>query len=248
MITLSLVGIATGNPDHLTRQAVRTLNAAEVILLPRKGADKAGLADLRRRMLAEVVTAPVRIAEYDVPHRAGEGDYLDAVADWHDGIALIWRDLLAAHLPQGGRAAAMVWGDPSLYDSSLRIAARVGGLAVEVVPGLSSLQLLTAAHGIALNAVGAPVVITTGRRLRAGGWPAGADTVAVMLDSGGAFNAIDPAGVAVWWGGCLGLPQQALVAGPLAEAAPRILAARARLRADLGWVMDIYLLRRGDDR
>ncbi|MCA3862067.1 MAG: hypothetical protein IOB81_25890, partial [Burkholderia sp.] len=48
-----------------------------------------------------------------------------------------------------GRLALLVWGDPALYDSSLRIAERLqaGGLPlrVRVVPGLTSLQLLTAA-------------------------------------------------------------------------------------------------------
>jgi precorrin-6A synthase len=248
MITLSLVGIATGNPDHLTGQAVAALNAADLILLPRKGAAKSDLADLRRRILDRVLTKPVRIADYDVPERAAGADYLGAVADWHDAIARLWEAALTRHLPQGGRAAVMVWGDPSLYDSSLRIAARIGGLAVEVVPGLSSLQLLTAAHGIALNALGAPVVITTGRRLRSQGWPPGADTVAVFLDAGGAFTALDPAGLSIWWGAYLGLPEEALVAGPLTDVGAAILAARARLRAEHGWIMDIYLMRRGDDR
>lgn len=248
MIALSLVGIATGNPAHLTGQAVAALNAADVILLPRKGAAKSDLADLRREILGRVVTAPVRVVEYDMPQRAGAEDYLGAVRDWHDEIARIWQAALATHLPQGGRAAVMVWGDPSLYDSTLRIASRISGLRVEVVPGITSMQLLTAAHGVPLNALGAPVVITTGRQLRNGGWPLGADTVVVMLDSGGAFMTLDPAGVSIWWGACLGMPQEVLVAGPLAEVAAPILETRARLREEHGWIMDIYLMRRGDDR
>jgi precorrin-6A synthase len=116
------------------------------------------------------------------------------------------------------------------------------------VPGITSLQLLTAAHGIPLNALGAPVVITTGRRLRTGGWPAGADTVAVLLDGGGAFSAIDPEGVTIWWGAYLGMPDEVLRAGQLTAVAGDILATRARLRAAHGWIMDIYLMRRGRDR
>ncbi|MFN4100527.1 MAG: precorrin-6A synthase (deacetylating), partial [Pararhodobacter sp.] len=87
------------------------------------------------------------------------------------------------------------------------------------------------------------VLITTGRRLREG-WPEGADSVAVMLDSGGAFKALDPEGVTIWWGACLGMAQEALIAGPLAEVSERILSTRAAIRARHGWVMDIYLLRR----
>ncbi len=247
MIHLSLIGIGTGNPDHLTAQAVKALNRADMILLPRKGNDKSDLADLRRQIVADVVTAPVRVVEYDVPARADQADYLGAVNDWHDAIAGVWQAAMAAHLPGGGRVALMVWGDPSLYDSTLRIAARLPALETEVIPGITSLQVLTAAHAIPLNALAAPVVITTGRRLRDEGWPAGADSVAVMLDSGGAFSAIDPAGVAIWWGAYVGKPHQALIHGPLADVAATIVETRARLRAEHGWIMDIYLLRRGGD-
>lgn len=247
MITLSLIGIGTGNPDHLTTEAVAALNGADLILLPRKGEDKTDLADLRRLILSRVLTAPVPVAEYDVPTRADQADYLGAVNDWHDAIAGVWRDVLTKRLPQGGKVALMVWGDPSLYDSTLRIAARLDGVTVQVVPGITSLQVLTAAHAIALNTLAAPVTITTGRQLRDHGWPAGAVTVAVMLDKGGAFTAIDPTDTAIWWGAYVGMPQQALIHGPLALVADKILATRARLRAEHGWIMDIYLLRRGGD-
>lgn len=249
MIALDLIGIGTGNPDHLTRQAEAALRAADLILLPMKGAEKTGLADLRRAICAGLPGLAARIVEFDLPRRADRSDYLGAVEDWHDAIAATWAGLIAAHLPRGGRVALMVWGDPSLYDSSLRIAGRLGarGMALRcsVVPGITSLQVLCAEHRIPLNDLGAPVVITTGRRVRAQGWPPGTDSVAVMLDAGGAFAALPPEGVTIWWGGCLGLPEQVLEHGPLAEAGPRILRARAGLRDRLGWVMDIYLMRRG---
>jgi precorrin-6A synthase len=40
------------------------------------------------------------------------------------------------------------------------------------------------------------------------------------------------------------MPEQILDAGPLAEAAPRIIARRAEARARHGWIMDTYLMRR----
>ena len=246
MITLSLIGIGTGNPDHLTAQAVRALNAADLILLPRKGEQKSDLADLRRQILAQVLTAPVTVAEYDVPTRADQADYLGAVNDWHDAIARVWQDTIAAH-PGAQTVALLVWGDPSLYDSTLRIAARLPGLAVKVIPGITSLQVLTAAHAIPLNTLAAPVTITTGRQLRDHGWPYGAVTLAVMLDKGGAFTAIDPKDMTIWWGAYVGMAEQVLIHGPLADVSDHILATRARLRADHGWIMDIYLLRRGHD-
>jgi precorrin-6A synthase len=244
MITLSLIGIGTGNPDHLTAEAARALNAADLVLLPRKGEDKSDLADIRHQILRLVLTAPIPVAEYVVPERADQPDYLAAVNDWHDAIAQVWLAAITAHLPNGGKVALMVWGDPSLYDSTLRIAARLGNVAVKVIPGITSLQVLTAAHAIPLNSLAAPVTITTGRNLRAHGWPAGVSTIAVMLDKGGAFAEIDQNDTYIWWGAYVGLPQQALVHGPLASVSTQILETRARLRAEHGWIMDIYLLRR----
>jgi precorrin-6A synthase len=247
MITLSLIGIGTGNPDHLTAQAVQALNAADLILIPKKGDEKSDLAEVRHLILGQVLTAPVPVAEYDVPQRADQSDYLGAVNDWHGAIAQVWATTIAEALPQGGTVALMVWGDPSLYDSTLRIAARLSGLTVRVIPGITSLQVLTAAHAIPLNTLAAPVTITTGRQLRENGWPKGATTLAVMLDKGGAFTAIDPADTSIWWGAYVGMPEECLIHGPLADVADHILATRARLRAEHGWIMDIYLLRRGGD-
>lgn len=248
MIELDLIGIGTGNPDHLTTEAARAMNDADLILLPRKGRTKSDLIDLRRAICAEVLTGPVRIAEFDLPVRDADAVYLDAVNDWHEAIAAAWATQIALHLPDGGRLALLVWGDPSLYDSSLRIAERLKGggmdLQVRVVPGITSIQALTAAHAIPLNPLAGPVTITTGRMLRTHGWPQGTDTIVVMLDSGCAFAVLEPQGTTIWWGAYLGMAQEALERGPLAEAGPRITARRAELRERHGWIMDVYLIRK----
>lgn len=248
MIDLHLIGIGTGNPDHLTRAAIAAMNAADLILLPRKGDAKSDLIDLRRMICADVLTGATRVVEFDLPERDTTAPYLSAVDQWHDAIAVTWRTQIAEHLPNGGRLALLVWGDPSLYDSTLRIADRLrtDGMAVTVTvePGITSLQALTAAHAIPLNTVGAPVLVTTGRRLRAGGWPVDIDTIAVMLDGDCAFQTLDAAGISIWWGAYLGMEDQTLIAGALDVVAERIVEARAELRARHGWIMDIYLLRR----
>ncbi|UEQ02297.1 precorrin-6A synthase (deacetylating) [Halomonas profundus] len=250
MITLSLIGIGTGNLDHVTLAAVRALNNADLILLPRKGEAKSDLIDLRRLLCERLLEAPVttKIVEFDLPSRDGRNDYLVAVDDWHAAIASVWAQLIDEHLPNGGRVGMLVWGDPSLYDSSLRITQRLSTAGkqvdVEVVPGITSLQVLTAEHKIPLNALAEPIQITTGRRLRERGWPSDAATVAVMLDSGGAFTSLPQDDIYIWWGAYLGMEKQCLIKGWLNEVSDEIIERRAELRESYGWIMDCYLMAR----
>lgn len=247
MIDLTLIGIGTGHPDHLTLQAVAAMRAADLILIPLKGAEKDDLAGLRRDICARHLGAAARIIEFEMPRRDAEDpDYRRGVDRWHDAIAARWQAAIQNHLPGlSGRVALLVWGDPSLYDSTLRIAERLPmPVTRRVIPGITAIQALCAAHAIPLNRIGQPVQITTGRRLRDHGWPEGADTVVVMLDGDCAFRDLPPEGLTIWWGGYVGMAQEVLDHGPLAEAGPRIIAARAQARARHGWIMDIYLLRR----
>ena len=249
MIELLLVGIGTGNPDHLTLQAIKALNSADLVMIPRKGESKADLAELRRTICADVLTNPnTRLVEFDLPVRdASNPAYRAGVDDWHDAIAAVWKDTILAEIGQNGRVALMVWGDPSLYDSTLRIASRIEKslpLTLAVIPGITSLQALTAAHAIPINDIGAPFTVTTGRKLREEGWPDGADTLAIMLDGECSFLTIDPAEVSIWWGAYVGMTEQITISGKLSEVADKIVQTRAKARADHGWIMDIYILRR----
>ena len=261
---LSLIGMGIGSPAHLTRQGEQALRRLDLLLLPDKGEDKAELAAARLRLLQVVrpdfdteAGGGVRVARYAVPPRDGADAadtprYLDGVRRWHDALARAWAQALRDHLPQGGQAGVLIWGDPALFDSSMRIAQRVARelpLEWEVVPGISALQALAAAHAVPLNELASPVLITSGRWLRQHGCPADVPALAVMLDGGTAFEALpDPYAWHIWWGAYLGLPQQTLDSGPLPQAGPRIARARAALRQAHGWMLDIYLLkRRGAD-
>lgn len=245
-LQLTLIGIGTGNPEHLTLQAIRAMNAQDVILIPRKGTGKDDLAQLRLDMCDELVTNhTTHIVEFELPVRnEATPDYRQRVDDWHDAIATVWQDAIVSH-GSAKKVALLVWGDPSLYDSTLRIAARIKPAPqITVIPGITSLQALTAAHATVLNEIGAPFIVTTGRRLRDEGWPTGVDTVAVMLDAGSAFEAISPDDVYIWWGAYVGMKEQIVIEGPLSEVAEQITQTRARARTDHGWIMDIYLLRK----
>ncbi len=246
-----VIGIGTGDPRHLTLEAVDHLAGADVVFIPRKGEEKEMLAEVRREMVRHHGRKDQRIVEFDLPRRRSTGiGYEEGVAEWHAAIADLYAGLLRDQLEESEAAAFLVWGDPMLYDSTLRILERVRGLdavsfAVTVVPGITSIQALAASHAIPLNAIGQPVTITTGRRLTET-FPDPAGTAVVMLDGEQAFLALTDPEVTIYWGAYLGLPQQVIIAGKLGLVREEIVARRAALRADHGWIMDIYLLRRTD--
>jgi precorrin-6A synthase len=240
--TVLIVGIGAGHPEHITIQAINALNRADVLFIPDKGVGKADLADLRREIVRRYVSNPQsRMLGYAVPRRdVGNPNYGQSVEDWHDALAARFGELLDA-VPEGGAGAFLVWGDPGLYDSTIRIVERLQRsrpLSVEIIPGITSIQALTAAHGIALNRIGEPVHITTGRRLGS----VDADTV-VMLDGQTAFLDAD-SDLHIFWGAYLGTPDEIVISGRLGEVRDRIAETRKEAREQHGWIMDTYLLRK----
>jgi precorrin-6A synthase len=254
MRELLIVGIGPGHPDQLTVQAVKALNRADVFFRIDKGDAKGGLNDARDEILRRHVTRPgYRVVDIPEPARdrspglSADG-YQGAVQDWYEARARLIAEAIGAELGPDGVGAFLVWGDPSLYDSMLRIVDRVlalGTVAFEyaVIPGVTSVQALAAAHRIPLNRVGEPVHITPGRRI-ATGLPEGLDSAVIMLDSAFVAAGFDEAALSVFWGAYLSTPDEVLISGPLREVAGQIAGARAALRARHGWIMDTYLLRR----
>ncbi|MER5301723.1 precorrin-6A synthase (deacetylating) [Streptomyces lasiicapitis] len=260
MRKIHVIGIGAGDPDHLTLQAVKAFGDTDVFFILGKGEEKADLVALRRGMLdAHRPDGAYRVVEARDPERdrkAGGADYSPAVDDWRGRRADIYERLIAEELRAEETGAFLVWGDPALYDSTIGILEEVlarGSVEFDyaVVPGISSVSALAARHRTGLNRVARPVQITTGRRLADEGFPDGVDDVVVMLDARQAFARYadrDDAGIyEIYWGAYIGTPDEILVSGPLAEAAPRIERLRAEARARKGWIMDTYLLRRRAD-
>ena len=252
MRRLLLIGVGAGDPDYVTAQAARAMREVDVFLVVEKGGDADELAALRHGIVERFVpdASSYRIVPVpDPPRDRARPAYAAAVEDWRAARADAWEAALRDELGEDGVGAFLVWGDPSLYDSTIDVIERVLAagrvqLDYEVIPGVSAIHALTARHRIALNRVGGAVQITTGRRLAAAGWPDGVDDVVVMLDADCAFARLDPAGVEIHWGAYLGTPDELLVSGPLAEAGPEIQRVRAQARERKGWIMDTYLLRR----
>jgi len=244
---LLLIGIGTGNPDHVTVQAVAALNRAEVFFVVDKGEAKAELLALRDEILRRHVRdqGAYRIVEIpDPPRDRAATAYEGAVEDWHERRAELFEQAIAGELGEDGVGAFLVWGDPSLYDSTLRVVDRILARGqvrfdYDVVAGITSVQALTAAHRIPLNRIGEPITITPARRLAAD-----VDNAVVMLDAGFAPAAFDDPELTVYWGAYLGSPHEVTIAGRLVDVAADIERTRAELRAKHGWIMDTYLLRR----
>ncbi|MGF6173574.1 precorrin-6A synthase (deacetylating) [Ensifer sp. 4252] len=253
MRKLLIIGIGSGNPEHMTVQAIKALNRADVLFIPTKGEKKTELAEVRREICARYVTrADSRTVEFAVPVRRTEGvSYDGSVDDWHGRIAEIYERLIGSELTEDGTGAFLVWGDPMLYDSTIRIVERVKARAkvafdYDVMPGITSLQALCASHRIPLNLVGKPVEITTGRRLSES-FPERSQTSVVMLDGEQAFQRIEDPDAEIYWGAYLGTADEIVISGRLADVKDEILATRAQARERMGWIMDIYLLRKGAD-
>jgi len=249
-----VIGIGSGNPDHLTREAVAALNQVDMFLMADKGAAKHDLISLRAELCRTLIThdhyrfVEVPDAERGPDRERDATDYQAGVAAWHDARAQRYAEIINAEVGDGETIGFLVWGDPAFYDSTIRIVKSITDLGVDldltVIPGISSIQLLAARHKIILNRIGHPVHVTTGRRLLDEYSPTLGDVV-VMLDGELACSGLVErfGDLSIYWGAQLGLPDEVLISGRLSEVIQEIRAKRAAVREARGWVMDTYLLR-----
>jgi precorrin-6A synthase len=249
-----VIGIGSGDPDHLTREAVEALNRVDVFLVADKGAAKQDLVKLREDLCRALITHDhYRFVEVPDPERGPDRErdateYQARVAAWHEARARRYAEIIAAEVDDAGTIGFLVWGDPAFYDSTIRIVKSIRELGVDldltVIPGISSIQLLAARHQIVLNRVGQPIHVTTGRRLL-DEYSAALGDVVVILDGelacSGLVEQFDD--LMIYWGAQLGLDDEVLISGRLGEVIEKIRVSRAAVRESRGWVMDTYLLR-----
>jgi precorrin-6A synthase len=246
---LAVIGVGAGDPSLVTAQAVEALRSVDVFILIDKGETKADLVAVRTAILRRFVPeGGYRVVEMADPTRDPNLPYTDGVRAWYGQRLEQLERLLIDEVGDGQLAGILVWGDPSLYDNTLRLVDGIGGrgavrLEVEVIPGISSVALLAARHRLVLNRVGGSVHITSGRAL-ATGVADHQDDIVVMLDAGNSFSRFADLPFDIYWGAYLGTPDEVLRAGPVAEVGPEIVRLREEARARKGWIFDIYLLRR----
>jgi precorrin-6A synthase len=250
MRRLKLIGIGAGHPDHITVQAINALKQVDVVFITDKGEDTADLLRARKDLCERYMQAkPYRIVAITDPKRDRTSDaYQSAVAAWHEQRAALYEKNIREQLSENECGAFLVWGDPSLYDSTLRIIDQVAALQSvefewEIIPGITSLQSLAARHKIALNEIGESIRITTGRRLTDEP-PRNGVNVLVMLDGNCTFKEFVQDDIDIFWGAYLGTPDEILLSGRLSELSERIEQVRTQARNRKGWIMDTYLLRK----
>ncbi|MCX7081247.1 MAG: precorrin-6A synthase (deacetylating) [Pseudomonas sp.] len=253
MKKILIIGIGAGNPEYITVQAVSALNRVDVFFIMDKGQSKEKLTDLRHDICERYITDhDYRFVEAHSPERVrGNVDYTSSVHDLNRDKQQTFERLINEEMADDECAAFLVWGDPALYDSTIRIlqAILAGGRCTfdfEVIPGISSIQALAAQHKVPLNSIGRSVEITTGRRLAAG-LVSDADSVVVMLDAEDSWRHVMDQNLDIYWGAYLGTPDEILIAGKLKDVADEIERVRKAARLANGWIMDTYLLRKPDE-
>lgn len=250
MKKILVIGIGAGNPEHLTVQAIKALNRAKVFFILDKGYANDDLLRLRRDICERYIEGDdYRLVQVRDPQREDDPQsYAQGIAHWHEQRAVLFEQLIADEVSDEQPGGFLVWGDPALYDSTLRILDRVlaRGREVfeyEVIPGITSVQALVAQHRVTLNRIGEPIRITTGRKLAQEPGEA-IDNVLVMLDAHCTFERFVDQDLYIYWGAYIGTADEILIAGPLREVSERIRQTREAARAEKGWIMDTYLLRR----
>jgi len=250
MKKLLVIGIGAGNPDYITMQAVKALNLVDVFFLMDKGESKDKLIDLRREVCERYITDHAyRFIEANSPERErGDVDYRTSVDDLNLAKQRTFERLINEEMSDSECAGFLVWGDPALYDSTVRIlqailASGACAFEFEVIPGITSVQALAAQHKVPLNRIGRSIEITTGRRLAAG-QVSDADSLVVMLDAQDAYHQVADPETEIYWGAYLGTPDEILISGKLKDVAQEIERVRKAARMANGWIMDTYLLRK----
>ena len=242
-----LIGMGPGDPRQVTYEAVEAMRRTSVFFVLDKGLAKGELMQMRKAVLERYLEpGSYRLVQVEDPWRDTQAvDYAGAVREWHEQRAVLYARLLEDHVGANETGAFLLWGEPSLYDGTLRILERVRqrgmSLQLSVIPGISSVQALAARHRIPLNRIGEPLTIVPGRRLAE---QQRINNAVVMLDGHCAFAELDDPDLSIYWGAYLGTPDEILIAGPLHAVKLQILEARETARRRKGWIMDAYLLRR----
>jgi precorrin-6A synthase len=257
MKKIYLIGIGTGNPEHLTIQAINTLKKVNVFFILEKESEKnKDLVKLRKEILQMYLPDErYRVITVKIPERKKGGRelevYKERVASWRRQKAEIISNLIKQEIADGETGAILIWGDPSIYDGHIEILNYIlkegwVDFEFEVIPGITSMQVLTARHKIPLNFIGDSILITTGRRLKEIR-PDDVKNTVVLLDNYLTYRNFTDTDLHIYWGGYLGTEEEILISGKLKEVLDEIIRTRNEAKKNNGWIMETYILRAHDN-
>lgn len=254
MKKIYLIGIGPGNPDYLTVQAINTMKKVDVFfILGKEGRKNEDLVKIREEILERYLSeGTYKVVTAEIPERKKGGKayevYKERVETWRQQKAEVIAQLIKDKMKDGETGAFLVWGDPALYDGHLEILQHILkqgkiNFEYEVIPGITSIQILTAKHKIPLNRIGEPIVITTARKLKECETDEVINTV-VLLDSRATFKRFEDTDIGIYWGGYLGTEDEILLSGKLRDIIEDLKRIRIEAKKKKGWLMDTYILRR----
>lgn len=253
MKKIYLIGIGTGNPEHLTIQAINTFKKVDVFFILEKESEKnEDLVKLRKEILERYLPdGRYRVVTAKIPERKKGGKnleiYKERVASWRRQKGEIISNLIKEELADDETGAILIWGDPGLYDGHIEILNYIlkegwANFEFEVIPGITSIQVLAARHKIPLNFIGESIHITTGRRLREI-HPYDVKNTVVLLDNYLTYRNFADSDLHIYWGGYLGTEKEVLISGRLKEVLDEIIKIRNEAKKNNGWIMETYILR-----
>lgn len=257
MKRIYLIGIGTGNPEHLTIEAVNTFKKVDVFFIFEKESEKnEDLVKLRKEMLQRYLPDKgYRVVVVKISERKRGGKaleiYKERVTSWRIQKAEIISNLIRQELRDDETGAILIWGDPSLYDGHIEILDYIlkkgwGDFEFEIIPGITSMQVLTAKHKIPLNSIAESIFITTGRRLKEN-HPDDIKNAVVLLDNYLTYRNFFDSDLYIYWGAYLGTKKESLISGRLKEVIDDIIRIRNEARKNNGWIMETYILRSQDN-
>ena len=240
---LYLIGIGPGDPKYLTFEALELIERLEVFLIPEKIGKKKELTQKRLEILNFVKKGkPYQCIYLPFPERPRGLNYQEKVKEWRKEKAKILKETLMKLEEE--EAGFLVWGDPTLYDGHIEIVHHVTeetGLSFEVIPGISSFQVLGAKFKISLTELATPLTFHTPRTLRK--LKSLDHPVLVFLDNYETFSLFKKEPLEIYWGAYVGQKSEKFISGKLSEVCEKIKTIRKKLKDEKGYLMEIYLLK-----
>ncbi|MDA8430046.1 MAG: precorrin-2 C(20)-methyltransferase [Geobacteraceae bacterium] len=144
MATVFAVGVGPGDPELLTRKAERVLRQADVILAPVSNPSDASVALDTVREFLNAERQEIIIHQFPMT-----SDKTRLIPAWQEAA-----DLIAGRVAAGKDVAFITIGDPLLYSTFIYLLrifrASYPQIAIEIVPGISSINTAAAVAGVPL--------------------------------------------------------------------------------------------------